>query len=75
MTIIHPDRPAPPLPLAARLDAFFARLGQGMNSYLESHARLGQIEALEAMSDAELARIGLRRDRILPYVFRDMFWI
>ncbi|WP_234855873.1 hypothetical protein [Paracoccus everestensis] len=46
-----------------------------MNAYLEAWARSAQIEALEAKSDGELARIGLTRDRILAHVFRDTYWL
>lgn len=59
----------------SRIDAFFKRFGQGMNAYLESRARGAQIEALEAKSDDELARMGLTRDRIVAHVFRDTYWI
>ncbi|MBU3031204.1 hypothetical protein [Paracoccus marinaquae] len=58
-----------------RIDAFFARLGQGLNAYLESRCRRDRIEALEAKSDEELARMGLTRDGIPAYVFRDMIWL
>lgn len=57
-----------------RIDAFFSRFGQGMNAYLEARSRSVQIEALEAKSDAELARMGLTRDRIVAHVFRDTYW-
>ena len=33
------------------------------------------IEALEAKSDAELSAMGLRRDDIPYYVFRDLYYI
>ncbi len=59
----------------SRIDAFFSRFGQGMNAYLEARARSPQIEALEAKSDEELARMGLTRDRIVAHVFRDTYWI
>ena len=59
----------------SRVDAFFNRFGQGMNAYLEGRARSAQIEALEARSDDELARMGLTRDRILAHVFRDTYWL
>lgn len=58
-----------------RIDDFFARVGQGMNGYIESHSRRDQIEALEARSDDELARMGVPRDRIIEYVFRDVIWL
>ncbi len=57
-----------------RLDEFFASLGQGFNAYLERLARTDQIERLNAKSDAELAKMGLRRTDIPRYVFRDMMY-
>lgn len=61
--------------LRSRLDAIFARLGQGMNTYIEARSRRREIEALEAMSDKELADLGITRDRIVHYVFRDLVWL
>ncbi|MDQ1901473.1 hypothetical protein RAH32_13565 [Paracoccus sp. WLY502] len=58
-----------------RIDAFFNRLGQGVNVYLEARARSAQIDALEAKTDAELACMGLTRDRIVAHVFRDTYWV
>lgn len=34
-------------------------------------SRFDRIEALQALSDVELADRGLTRDQIVPYVFRD----
>ena len=59
----------------SRIDAFFNRFGQGVNAYVEARSRRHQIEALEAKSDAELARMGLTRDRIVAHVFRDILWV
>lgn len=59
--------------MRARLDTVFAALGQGFAACLESRARIGEINRLNAMSDAELARLGIGRDRIPHYVFRDRF--
>lgn len=61
--------------LPAAYDAFFTRLGQGLNSYIETRSRRAEIAALEAKSDAELAQLGITRDRIVHYVFRDLVWI
>lgn len=61
--------------LMARVDAFFASLGQGMNAYMHRKSRMDEIEALNAKSDAELAEIGITRDDIPRYVFRDTFYI
>ncbi len=56
-------------------DAFFAKLGQGLNAYVETRSRRAEIAALEAKSDEELAKLGITRDRIIHYVFRDLIWV
>ncbi|MWD28735.1 hypothetical protein E0K89_014715 [Aquicoccus sp. SCR17] len=61
--------------LRAALDGFFASLGQGMNAYLERRSRMDQINALNAKSDEELSRMGITRDGIPAYVFRDLFYV
>jgi uncharacterized protein YjiS (DUF1127 family) len=58
-----------------RFDAFFAAVGQGFNAYLERRSRSVQIEALNAKSDAELAKMGITREGIPAYVFRDVFYV
>lgn len=57
--------------LRAQVDRFFARVGQGFNTYLECLARRDEIEYLNNLSDAELANRGLTRDQIVQHVFRD----
>jgi hypothetical protein len=59
--------------MRSALDNFFTALGQGFNAYVESRARIGEINRLNAKSDAELALLGITRDRIPHYVFRDLF--
>lgn len=61
--------------IRARIDAFFASLGQGVNAYMESRSRADRIHALNAKTDAELAEMGIRREEIPAYVFRDLFYI
>ncbi|TMV63132.1 hypothetical protein FGG78_34575 [Thioclava sp. BHET1] len=56
-----------------RLDRYFAELGMGVNAYLERRERMDRIRRLSAKSDAELAEMGLTRDRIPAHVFRDLF--
>ncbi|MBV7396835.1 hypothetical protein [Mameliella sediminis] len=58
--------------LNARIDVFLTEVGFGMNPGQLRRARLRQIIALESASDAELARLGIGRDDILPFVFRDL---
>ena len=38
-----------------------------------SAQKLEQVERLHAKSDAELAQLGIRRDRIVQAVFGDLF--
>ena len=61
--------------LRDRIDAFLASMGQGFNAYLERRSRKDEIARLEEMSDAELARLGIARDRIVHHVFRDLFYV
>ncbi|WP_417628908.1 hypothetical protein [Pararhodobacter aggregans] len=57
--------------MRAQIDRFFASLGQGFNAYLEARTRRDQIERLQMLSDAQLAEMGISRDRIVHHVFRD----
>lgn len=56
-----------------KLSAFWAGLRSGFTTYEEGNRRIAEVRRLEAMSDAELAGRGLARDRIVHFVFRDMF--
>ena len=55
----------------AGLRAWF---GRGFDAYVARRARTDQIEAMNAKSDAELAALGIRRNQIVQYVFRDLYW-
>jgi uncharacterized protein YjiS (DUF1127 family) len=67
---------APRLPtVPAGISAFFSGLAQGIATYIDRHSRVAEVERLEALSDAELAKIGVRRDLIIYHVFSDRFWI
>lgn len=59
-------------PIGAKLDAHFLSLGMGMNFDGLRRARMAQIVELELKSDRELLKIGLRREDIASYVFRDI---
>lgn len=41
----------------------------------ENNARVRQLERLQAMSDAELAARGLKRDQLVRYVFSDFLYV
>ncbi|MCO8145074.1 hypothetical protein NHN26_07525 [Rhodovulum tesquicola] len=62
-----------PAGMSERLDLFFAGLGQGFNAYTLRRARMREIHNLNACTDAQLARLGITREGIPDYVFRDIF--
>ena len=57
------------------LSNFFAGIRTGMTAYMERRSRGDQIARLNALSDAELKKLGITRDTIPAYVFRDLFYI
>lgn len=61
--------------VSASLSALFSRLGAALMRAAESRSRVEQMERLNAKSDEELAALGLRREDIARYVFRDMMFI
>lgn len=54
---------------------FFQAFGRGVTAYMERRSRADQVAALNAKSDAELAKLGITRDGIPAYVFRDLFYV
>lgn len=61
-----------------RGNGFFSRflnaLGRGIEAHGRKASRRDEIEALEAKSDADLARMGLRREDIVLHVFRNLYY-
>ncbi|WP_322866402.1 hypothetical protein U5922_009455 [Aquicoccus sp. G2-2] len=52
-----------------------ASIVRGFGNYARVRSRRDRIEALQAKTDAELATLGIKRDDIISYVFRDLFYI
>jgi uncharacterized protein YjiS (DUF1127 family) len=61
-------------PLRDTWERFITRLAHRFEGHMRVRSRRDQIEALEAKSDTELARMGIRRDGIACHVFRDKFY-
>ncbi|HAW47454.1 hypothetical protein C6W92_03485 [Roseovarius sp. A46] len=61
-------------PLRGAWGRFVAGLERGCERMARTRSRRGQIEALEAKSDQELARLGIPRDQIAYHVFKDLFY-
>ncbi|TNF58533.1 MAG: DUF1127 domain-containing protein [Rhodobacteraceae bacterium] len=53
----------------------FRSIGEALIAASPGNARLLQVEALNRLSDAELARRGLRREDIVRRVFSDIYYI
>ncbi|KIN64534.1 hypothetical protein Z946_3426 [Sulfitobacter noctilucicola] len=54
---------------------WFSRVGESMAKGSVGQRRYDQAEALNALSDAELAKKGLKREEIIHHVFRDLYYI
>lgn len=53
--------------------SFIATLGRGIGAAAERCARPDEIARLQSLSDADLASMGLSRERIAPHVLSDRF--
>lgn len=58
--------------LRARVDLYLASVGQGFNAGTAYRARLHDLVALDALSDAQLIAMGLTRADIPAFVFGDL---
>ncbi len=54
------------------LDLFMAEHAPGMNAYMLSRHRLSSVIRLHAMTDQQLAAMGLTRADIPAFVFEDL---
>lgn len=62
------DRPAFFAAFSNRVVAFFERLAEAQN-------RTAAVNALQNLSDRELADIGIAREDIVRHVYRDIYYI
>ncbi len=53
----------------------FVAIGNGMVALGEANDRSRKVQRLMAMSDAELAQRGIKRDQIVQHVFSDVYYI
>ncbi|NSX54400.1 hypothetical protein [Parasulfitobacter algicola] len=57
------------------LRAFWDMMIRAREASLNNQGRVAQIEKLNAKTDAELKEIGINREDITRYVFRDLIYI
>ena len=65
---VNPGDAYPKAPLWTRLIAWAER---SLDDMAENNPRLLRVKRLQAMTDAELAALGIARDEIVHHVFRD----
>ncbi|MBJ3764260.1 DUF1127 domain-containing protein [Maribius pontilimi] len=54
---------------------FFTPMGQRLVAMGENSSRYRRLERLTAMSDAELAERGVKREDIVRHVFADVYYV
>lgn len=62
-----------PNSVLAAIGDFFMSLFNAVDLAASANARVVTMERLNAKSDAELAKMGLRREDIARHVFRDIY--
>ena len=61
--------------IAGAVSRFFSALGNALVHIGENSQKMRQINALQALSDEELANRGLKREDIARYVMSDCYWV
>ncbi len=61
--------------IAAAVEAIGQTLAKAITINASAEARLREVHRLQALSDTELAKLGIPRDRITHHVFRDIYMI
>lgn len=60
---------------APLLTRFFSAIGHTLVAIGEANPRMRRIEALQRLTDEQLAAKGLRRDDIVRHVFGDVYYL
>ncbi len=61
--------------IGAAFTAALDALAKARIASVSAEARFNEVQRLQALSDAELAEMGIARDRIVHHVFRDIYMI
>ncbi|PWK55330.1 hypothetical protein [Roseicyclus mahoneyensis] len=72
MTTQTLNSPAFPPRIVSQVAGFFAALARAFAQASDAQARFDEIQMLQSLSDAELAKRGLTRDTIVRHVYADM---
>ncbi|MBK0326848.1 hypothetical protein I5535_06015 [Rhodobacteraceae bacterium F11138] len=63
------------IPVLHTLLSPFRAVGRFLIQCANNNHRLMTAQKLNAMSDAELAKLGITRDKIVQYAFRDVYYL
>ena len=63
------------IPTTRTRPTFWQSIGRAFMAYADARSRRDQVMALQAKTDEELEAMGIRRDRIVHHVFRDLIYI
>lgn len=64
-----------PLGILAAVGRFFQWAFLGLSAAANYDTRMKEIEILQNKSDEDLEKLGLKRDEIVSYVYRDLFYV
>ncbi|SFK96314.1 DUF1127 domain-containing protein [Shimia haliotis] len=75
MALIDTTHSTAPISLGKILTAPFRAIGRFFVAIMENNSRVQRVDALNAMTDEQLAERGLRREDIVRHVFGDYMHI
>lgn len=61
--------------IAGSVQAFFASFFAALSVNRDHEARFRQVQKLQSLSDADLDKLGLKRDEIVRHVFRELYYV
>ncbi|CUH75129.1 DUF1127 domain-containing protein [Tropicibacter naphthalenivorans] len=62
-------------PIGNPIAHFFEWVFQGLVRIGEANSRMQKVERLQALSDDQLAKMGLKRENIVQHVFGDIMYV
>ena len=64
-----------PAGIFSAVQHFFASIGNALVAVAEANPRMKKVQALQRLSDAELAERGIKREDIVRVVFHDVLYM
>ncbi|MBB97693.1 MAG: DUF1127 domain-containing protein [Rhodobacteraceae bacterium] len=64
-----------PAGILSAVQHFFGSIGNALVAVAEANPRMKKVQALQRMTDAELAERGIKREDIVRVVFQDVLYM